>query len=88
MMGLEYFNVAAYTTEEGDILCVRCGEDSDLPADRQVIEANICDLVGDAEYGLYCDRCGNEIIEPIIDKDDEEEEYNSDEEPKEEDDSK
>lgn len=65
MMGPEYFTVAGYLID-GDILCRACGEKAKLPASDQITEAQAYSEF--QEDGLWCGKCGAEIVEPPVEE--------------------
>ena len=76
MMGPEYFTAAGYVTEDGEILCVNCGEKRKLHVADQITRATAeSDF---AEDGLWCGDCGAIIVEPPVEEFDEEYEYDPD----------
>lgn len=78
MMGPEYFTAAGYVLEDGDILCVGCGEKRKLPVRDQITRATAeADF---SEEGLWCGVCGAIIVQPPAPEFDEEYEYDPDEE--------
>jgi hypothetical protein len=63
MFGPEYFTVAGYMGD-GFIVCRNCGEaeGSEFTAEESISVASANESFG--EDGLYCDVCGEAIVEP------------------------
>jgi hypothetical protein len=51
----------AYQTDSG-IVCTDCVKDTEDCSANEIIEYSAGEIAGDD--GLWCDRCGKEIVEP------------------------
>ena len=62
MLSAEQLIIVAYTRNECEVICRRCGEDEGLPMGQAMCAYSAGEWAG--SEGLTCEECGKEIIEP------------------------